>query len=309
MTRYWVIAPYDSTRPELFDKVWEYDLAHGTIAIGWRELWDLSDLADKDDLRSRIEQTYGNRSISRDTNAVWAFLHEIEPGDVVIARRGTKRIIGIGEVTGPPFYDETRGAERLGNLSDNWYARFLPVRWEDRQIDFDRIVFSFYTLYEIPEEKYRELTQEEKMPEEELPELSSEFPLEKHLEDFMIANFDGIFQGQLELYQEEGGIGQQYPIVDSEGKGIGYIDILAREPSTNSYVVIELKKGREADRVVGQTLRYMGWVSENLCQGGDGVKGLIICKEVDERLEFALKMVQNMIQVKRYSVSFQLHDL
>jgi restriction system protein len=313
MTRYWVIAPYDSTRPELFDKAWEYDLVHGTIAIGWRQLWDLSDLADKDDLRSRIEQAYGEGmskgSITRDTNAVWAFLHEIEPGDVVIARRGTKRIIGIGEVTGPPFYDETRGQERLGNLSDDWYARFLPVRWEDRQIDFDSIVFSFYTLYEIPEEKYRELTQEETPQEEELRELSAEFALEKHLEDFIVTNFGSIFQGQLELHREEGVVGQQYPIVGSEGKQIGYIDILAREPSTNAYVVIELKKGREADRVVGQTLRYMGWVSENLCQSGEDVKGLIICREVDERLEFALKMVRNMIQVKRYSVSFQLHDL
>ena len=74
-------------------------------------------------------------------------------------------------------------------------------------------------------------------------------------------------------------------------------------------VVIELKKGRESDRVVGQTLRYMGWVAENLCPEGEDVKGLIICREVDERLEFALKMVQSMIQVKRYSVSFQLHDL
>jgi hypothetical protein len=36
---------------------------------------------------------------------------------------------------------------------------------------------------------------------------------------------------------------------------------------------------------------------------------LIICKEVDEKLDFALKMVRDMIQVKRYSVSFQLHDL
>lgn len=35
MTRYWVIAPYDSTRPEVFDKAWAYDLTNGTIALGW----------------------------------------------------------------------------------------------------------------------------------------------------------------------------------------------------------------------------------------------------------------------------------
>ena len=38
---------------------------------------------------------------------------------------------------------------------------------------------------------------------------------------------------------------------------VGTIDILADEPDTNSLVVIELKKGRESDKVVGQTLRYI----------------------------------------------------
>lgn len=248
--------------------------------------------------------------MTRDTNTLWAFLHEIEPGDVIIARRGTKRIVGIGRVMGPPFYDVDRGMKRVGSQEAPYYPRFLPVQWENREIEFDRIVFGFYTMYEIPEEKYIELTQEP-VPgpwEEELTEATAEFALEKHLEDFIIANFASIFRGRLELYRDEGVIGQQYPIVGSEGKQIGYIDILAWEPSTNAYVVIELKKGRESDRVVGQTLRYKGWVHENLCQAGQAVKGLIICKEVDERMSFALKMVPDLVEVKRYSVSFQLFD-
>ncbi|GEM_PF-4474368 len=34
MKRYWVIAAYDSTKTEIFEKVWEYDLRNGTIDIG-----------------------------------------------------------------------------------------------------------------------------------------------------------------------------------------------------------------------------------------------------------------------------------
>ena len=38
MPRYWVIAPCDSKKVELFETAWAYDLRHGTIAVGWTEL-------------------------------------------------------------------------------------------------------------------------------------------------------------------------------------------------------------------------------------------------------------------------------
>jgi len=310
MKRYWVIAPYDSTKSQIFERVWEYDSANGTIALGWIELGDISEIEEKSELESLYKEIYGNAVaqsvVTRDVNALWAFYHEISPGDVVIARRGTKRIIGIGTVIGPPFYNEERGRERVAHLTEDFYSRFMPVDWEKKELEFDRIVFSFYTIYEIPEEKYLALIGETE--DSDIPEHTAEFALEKHLEDFIVKNFESIFQGRLELYEDEGSVGQQYPVIGSEGMEIGYIDILAREPCTNSYVVIELKKGRESDRVVGQILRYMGWVSGNLCQAGESVKGLIICRELDERLVYALKMVQDMIAVKRYIVDFQLAD-
>ena len=36
---------------------------------------------------------------------------------------------------------------------------------------------------------------------------------------------------------------------------VGTIDILAQETSSNAFVVAELKKGREFDKVAGQVLR------------------------------------------------------
>jgi len=308
MTSYWVISPYNATRPQIFDKVWEYDLEYGTIALGWRELGDISDIKNKSELEAKYRRVYGDdvpkQVVTRDVNSLWKFRHGIPPGDKVIARRGTKRLIGIGTVAGQPFYDEEKGQERVGNLTEDVYSRFLPVNWETREeIEFEQIVFSFYTIYEIPEEKYRDLTQEG--PSEASEGLT--IP-EKHLEDFIVRNFDQIFQGRLELYKDEGAVGQQYPTVGTEGKVIGYIDILAREPRSDSYVVIELKKGRGSDRVVGQVLRYIGWVADNLCQSGQKVKGLIICREGSETLDYALKMIEAFVEVKRYQVDFQLID-
>lgn len=40
MPRYWVIAPVESKPPELFDKVWQFDLANHLITIGWTEPGD-----------------------------------------------------------------------------------------------------------------------------------------------------------------------------------------------------------------------------------------------------------------------------
>ena len=73
-------------------------------------------------------------------------------------------------------------------------------------------------------------------------------------------------------------------------------------------MVIELKKGRPSDQVIGQVLRYMGWVKRNLCKDGrGGVKGLVICRDPDPKLSYALEMTKN-IDVRYYSVSFKLRE-
>lgn len=71
--------------------------------------------------------------------------------------------------------------------------------------------------------------------------------------------------------------------------------------------MIELKKGRPSDQVVGQILRYMGWVKRNLCKEGQPVKGLVICRDPDMKLSYALEMTNN-IGVQYYSVSFKLRE-
>jgi len=130
-----------------------------------------------------------------------------------------------------------------------------------------------------------------------------EFGLEKYLEEFIVTNFETVFGGRLQIYRspDTGEYGQQYQTAT------GAIDILAVDAKTKSFVVIELKKGRSSDDVVGQIQRYMGWVKEHLCKRNQSVKGLIICKEPDPRLSYALKMTRG-IEVKYYSVSFKLLD-
>lgn len=130
-----------------------------------------------------------------------------------------------------------------------------------------------------------------------------EFVMEKYLEEFIEVNFDIIdFGAKLELYQDEENRGRQYPT------RVGNIDLLAIDRDNEMFVVIELKKGRSSDEVVGQILRYMGWVKENLAMNDYekyGIRGIIISKEKDDKLEYALKMLSS-INVFLYSVSFKL---
>lgn len=130
---------------------------------------------------------------------------------------------------------------------------------------------------------------------------SMEFVIEKYLEEFIEANFSKIYFGaKLELYQdEENSSGRQFQTT------IGRIDLLAIDKQKKEFVVIELKKGRSGDVVVGQILRYMGWVKENLAKDEYTVRGIAIVKEKDDKLEYALSQMPT-VELFFYNVSFDL---
>ena len=130
---------------------------------------------------------------------------------------------------------------------------------------------------------------------------ASVFALEKHLEDFLIANWASTeLSKNYDIYEAEGElIGQQFPT------DTGPIDILAISKDKSELLVIELKKGRVSDVVVGQTQRYMGYVQTELAESSQKVKGLIIGLDDDLRLKRALSVTQN-IDFYRYQVNFKL---
>lgn len=309
MPRCWVIAPVESKNPELFDKVWQFDLASNLISIGWSELGDISKMS-REALSDAVAAAYPDKPPPTKglyANMLWAFYHQIGQGDFVIARRGRKTLAAVGKVTRVGFYAPGRNP----SLAAPGYSHpnFLEVEWQEQPRDkvFPSLVFPMQTLAEISEVQYHNLVEDSGMstvisePPTEVIDQNA-FVLEKYLEDFIASNFEMIFKGKLHIYEDaEGADGQQY------ATDIGPIDILAVEPESSSFIVIELKKGRPSDQVVGQILRYMGWVKRNLCKDGQGVKGLVICRDPDPKLSYALEMTNN-IDVRYYSVSFKLRE-
>jgi len=138
-------------------------------------------------------------------------------------------------------------------------------------------------------------------------EISISFGLEKYFQRFLVDNWvDLSISAKYDIYTTEGDIsGDQY-----DTKEVGKIDILAKEKETNDWVVIELKKGRSSDVVVGQLLRYMNWVKENLIEADEKVKGIIITKEVDKYMEHALRPLKDLLPIKclTYDIKFFLNE-
>lgn len=127
------------------------------------------------------------------------------------------------------------------------------------------------------------------------------FYMEKQLEEFIIENWnESEFGKSLDLIYEDGLLKSQQYRTD-----IGIIDILARDKATGSFVVIELKRNQSSDDTVGQVLRYMGWVTENLKE--KHVRGIIVAGTYDEKLYYAQNMIQ-AVDVFLYEVQFKLKE-
>jgi hypothetical protein len=130
-----------------------------------------------------------------------------------------------------------------------------------------------------------------------------DFYLEAYLEEFLLTNWQRIeFGRRLELWRGSGGVsGHQL------GTPIGRLDFLCIDPDDGSFVVIELKRGRPADRAVGQVARYMGWVAANIADGRK-VDGIIISHDTDDRLRYAAMAVPGL-QLLTYQLTFTLSGL
>jgi hypothetical protein len=70
---------------------------------------------------------------------------------------------------------------------------------------------------------------------------------------------------------------------------VNAIDLLGFESAARRWWVFELKRGRSADRVVGQVSRYLGWIGEERRGNRESVVGAIIVRKADPKLRYAVK--------------------
>jgi len=234
---------------------------------------------------------------------LWTVCKGLVEGDIVLCPDGTG-IYQAGEVTSNYIYAPNESLPHRRS-----------VRWLDLSIARDAISDDLRTslgsagtvvwLDERHREEIELLLEGKEAPRITTTDKSIEdpatFALEKHLEDFLVANWNATeLSDTYEIYEDDNEkLGQQYPT------DTGPIDILAVSKDRKTILVIELKRGRASDVVVGQTLRYMGFVKDELAEPDQDVRGLVIALKDDQRLRRALTMTP-AIEFKRYEVSFKL---
>jgi len=101
--------------------------------------------------------------------------------------------------------------------------------------------------------------------------------LEKGLEEAIKPNLEKF---GLKLADEH--IRQQFPMELRVGRS----DLICTDKK-GDFVILELKRGMSSDQVVGQVLRYMGWLQENIAKKKKKVHGWIITGGYDEQLRLA----------------------
>lgn len=207
-----------------------------------------------------------------------------------------------------PKLKDTTIRLHLRGMSVNVPAAYVE-HWPDENRLFFKIDSKRYTKYRLDEHgtfDHGVLVDpfETPPPSDEIDSAeksTQQFALEVHLEEFMAANWAHLdFGAPLSpTVDDEGTPGRQF-VTD-----VGRIDFLCRNTETGDFCVLELKRGRPSDRVVGQVLRYMGWVKQHLA-GERAVTGLIIAHEGDQQLDYALQMIP-AVQAWTYEVSFSFH--
>ncbi len=143
------IAPGEDAR------LWDECVKGQYIPVGWPKVGDLGAFEGYAGFLERFRAEYGpeygdapagKATLTRKSKEVWS-LTEIRPGDLVLANRGTSRILAVGEVQDPPYEWAGEGNDHPHRIRVKWdeaQARAIPPqqRW------------AFVTVGPVPLEQY-----------------------------------------------------------------------------------------------------------------------------------------------------------
>jgi len=228
----------------------------------------------------------------------------LEQGDIIMSPDGQGNY-HLGEISSDYFYVEGDAQHFLRHRrSVNWLNKKIKrVDMSDPLKNSSGSISTICNLTQYSEEIRKLMGDSESSPvvsNDSDIENPSEFVLEEHLEDFLVKNWSQTdLSEKYDIFQDDEFMGRQYQT------DTGRIDILAISKDRKELLVIELKKGRASDRVIGQIQTYMGYIKDEIAEDNQEVKGIIIAFEDDQRIRRALSVTNN-IDFYRYRINFNL---
>lgn len=141
--------------PGELGKFWDDCRQGGYICVGWDEVGDLIQYADKSSFREAFRQRYPYNglegAVTRKANELWT-LRELKPGDIVVANRGTSEILAVGRVLEQGYTWRPDRAEYRHTVAVKWdtsVARTIPKQ----------SYWGTVTVSDIPAELFRAIVQ------------------------------------------------------------------------------------------------------------------------------------------------------
>jgi len=245
---------------------------------------------------------YSGVSAGLACGTMWQIGEGIKVGDIVLCPYGANAF-RVAEVTGGYQY-----------VPDSELPHRRPVKWLETTISRDSLSEELWRTIRVPltwvdlnsyGDELRELLSGRafrpkiSVDDTEVEDVM-EFAFESHLEDFIVENWSStVFGRDYDIYKENGEKGTQISVTG------GRLDILAVKKDQSELLVVELKRGRASDPVVGQMLRYISLVEDELAVEGQTVRGVIIALSDDANIRAALRHQPN-IQFMRYEIKFNL---
>jgi restriction system protein len=253
-------------------------------------------------LKNRPEKTKIGAGLA--CGALWTVSKGIKRGDIVLSPDGNGNYLA-GEVLGDYFYEPAGVLPHRRKVA--WRPQLIPRSAMSEALrNATGAIGTVSTITKYGQEIEALISGSGTIvpritasdPDIEDP---SAFALEEHLEAFLVKNWDKTpLAKEFAIFEEEGEqVGQQY------STDAGIIDILAVSRDKKRILIIELKRGRVSDVVVGQVLRYIGYVREQIAESNQTVEGVIIGLEDDQKLKWAISSVP-AISFYRYKIDFKL---
>jgi hypothetical protein len=144
--KYWLYAPGRNAEH------WDTFYKDGIIAIGWDALGDLKQYETKEAIFEALKNNYGGDGDKKNNvTANYEFANTIKIGDVIIAKKGRRELLGYGEVASDYYHDTNRSDYKScikidWKLKGNWqYPRPLVLKtltditqYDSEEEDYDK---------------------------------------------------------------------------------------------------------------------------------------------------------------------------
>ena len=292
-------------------QIWQNCQKNGRVALGWRQ-WSESEIPNL----SSYQKATG-------------YFKAMRKGDRIISFLKDRRLGSWGTVT-KEFDEMTFDPQLNAGSKEADFGRVVQVRWEDKDVPppgqaarmkpDELHGFSWIaSVNPLKDEAFERLAGvlKDKACWEPIAELAEERDAEDQIdpqpikEEWLAPLRESALRKMLarNLSLLEAGL---KPFDAKEGAeeisvgAAGRIDLLCKDTEGN-LVVIELKRDSSSDQVVGQLLRYMGYVKENHLGKGKIVRGIIVAHDADERLRLALQAIPN-VELKLYKVDVTIRS-